>query len=196
MKASAPNTGARLLAGEVAKELGVGVQTLHFYEQQQLIPRPFRSESGYRLYTPEIIERLRFIRKAQALGFSLDEIKEILGLAKQGTSPCGTVQKALAEKLNEVDRRLEELRGFRMELASLVNQATKLSNRKAQTGVCSIVEDAPPLSLSSINKPSLSRKKGLRRNNAQDQSPNVVSKAKEKEFLSYTTSAGSGPRKR
>lgn len=157
MKARAPNTGARLLAGEVAKELGVGVQTLHFYEQQQLIPRPPRSESGYRLYTPEIIERLRFIRKAQALGFSLDEIKEILGLAKQGTSPCGTVQKALAQKLNEVDRRLEELRGFRTELASLVNQATQLRNPKGGAQVCPIVEDAP--ALSTINKSRLARKK-------------------------------------
>ncbi len=118
MKSITAQTEARRMrAGQAAKELGVGVQTLHFYEEQGMIPRPPRTESGYRLYTPEIIERVRFIRKAQALGFSLDEIKEILGLAKRGASPCGTVQRALAEKLREVDRRLEDLRGFRAELA-------------------------------------------------------------------------------
>ncbi len=168
MNARVPNTGSRPHAGQVAKELGVGVQTLHFYEQQQLIPRPLRSESGYRLYTPEIIQRLRFIRKAQALGFSLDEIKEILGLAKQGTSPCGTVQRALAEKLNEVDRRLEELRGFRAELASLVNHAPELSDPKGGAQVCGIVEDAPALRV--IDKPRLGRKKRARKDSEEDSS--------------------------
>lgn len=148
-----------MLAGEAAEELGVGVQTLHFYEQQGLIPRPPRSASGYRLYTPEIVERVRFIRKAQALGFSLDEIKEILGLAKRGTSPCGRVQAALREKLGEVDRRLEELRGFRAELAALVEQAAELSAHESGAQVCSIVEEAQPLPLSSVAKPALSCRK-------------------------------------
>ncbi len=152
-------TGRGMLAGETAKELGVGIQTLHFYEGQKLIPRPPRTASGYRHYTPEIIERVRFIRKAQALGFSLDEIKEILGLAKKGTSPCGRVQAALAEKLREVDRRLEELRGFRAELASLIAQAPKLSRHEAEAQVCSIVEESPSLALSSVTTPTLSRKR-------------------------------------
>lgn len=151
--------GRRLLAGEAAKELGVGVQTLHFYEQQGIIQRPPRSESGYRLYTPEIIERVRFVRKAQALGFSLDEIKEILGLAQRGTSPCGTVQRALGEKLRDVDRRLEELRSFRAELAALIKQSAALSKHTAEAQVCSIVEEASPLPLSSITKPTLSQKR-------------------------------------
>ena len=148
-----------MLAGEAAKALGVGVQTLHFYEQQGLIPRPPRSRSGYRLYTPEIIERVRFIRKAQALGFSLDEVKEILGLAQRGTSPCGTVQRALAEKLREVDRRLEELRDFRAELAALIEQSAELSKHEAGAQVCSIVEEASLLPLSSVTKPTLSQKR-------------------------------------
>ena len=160
----ADTDGRRLLAGEAAKELGVGVQTLHFYEQQGLIPRPPRSQSGYRIYTPEIVGRVRFIRKAQGLGFSLDEIKEILGLAKRGTSPCGTVQRALAEKLREVDRRLEELRGFRAELAALIEQSVELSKHEAGAQVCSIVEEASPLPLSSITKPTFSRKRPRKSN--------------------------------
>ncbi len=150
-----------MLAGEAAKVLGVGIQTLHFYEQQGLIPPPPRSEGGYRIYTPEIIERVRFIRKAQALGFSLDEVKEIFGLVRRGSSPCGRVQTKLAEKLEEVDRRLEELRGFRAELASLVNQAAELGRREAGAGVCSIVEEAKPLPVNPLIKPPLSRKRGV-----------------------------------
>jgi len=150
-----------MLAGEAAKVLGVGIQTLHFYEQQDLIPHPPRSEGGYRIYTPEIVERVRFIRKAQALGFSLDEVKEIFGLVRRGSSPCRRVQAKLAEKLEEVDRRLEELRSFQAELASLVNQAAELSRREAEAGVCSIVEEAQPLPLSSLIKPPLSRKRGV-----------------------------------
>ena len=163
-------SGRRMLAGEAAKELGVGIQTLHFYEGQGLIPRPPRTASGYRHYTPEIIERVRFIRKAQALGFSLDEIKEILGLAKRGASPCERVQAALAEKLREVDRRLEELRGFRAELAALIGQAAELSKHDGEAQVCSIVEDAPPLSVTSITKPTLSRKRIQEKTVALDQS--------------------------
>lgn len=148
-----------MLAGAAAKALGVGVQTLHFYEQQGLIPPPARSASGYRLYTPEIIERVRFIRKAQALGFSLDEIGEILGLAKKGASPCARVQAALREKLSEVDRRLEELREFRAELAILIAQSSELSAREPGAQVCSIVEEAPPLPISAIIKPTISQRR-------------------------------------
>jgi len=148
-----------MLAGEAAKALEVGIQTLHFYERERLIPPPPRSESGYRIYTPEIIERVVFIRKAQALGFSLDEVKEIFGLVRSGSSPCVRVQASLAEKLREVDRRLEELRSFRSELAALVAQAVELSKHEAEAGVCSIVEEAPALPVSSLVKPRLSRKR-------------------------------------
>ncbi len=101
-------SGRSMLAGEAAKELGVGIQTLHFYEGQGLIPRPPRTASGYRHYTPEIIERVRFIRKAQALGLPLEEIREVFSLSERGSSLCGRVQAALAAKLAEVDERLRE----------------------------------------------------------------------------------------
>lgn len=148
-----------MLAGQAAKALGVGVQTLHFYERQGLIPRPPRSRSGYRLYTPEIVERVRFIRKAQALGFSLDEIKEIIGLARTGASPCGRVQAALKEKLCEVDRRLKELHDFRAELASLIAEAPRLGAKEPGAQVCSIVEEASPLPISAITNTALTRKR-------------------------------------
>lgn len=147
-----------MLAGAAAKELGIGIQTLHFYEQQGLIPRPPRTRSGYRVYTPEIVERVRFVRKAQALGFALDEIKGILALAQKGTSPCGRVQAALGEKLNEVDRRLKELSDFRAELASLIEQSVELSCHEADAQVCSIIEEAAPLTANPVGKPAFSPK--------------------------------------
>jgi MerR family mercuric resistance operon transcriptional regulator len=115
------------LAGEVAKSLGVGIQTLYYYEREGLIPEPPRTNSGYRLYPPELVERVRFIRKAQALGLPLSEIREILYLAGQGTSPCGRVRNALAEKLREVDARLRELRSFRNEMGKACSHGCVMS---------------------------------------------------------------------
>lgn len=131
-----------MLAGEVAKSLGLGVQTLHFYEREGLIAAPPRSHAGYRLYTPELVERVRFIRKAQALGLSLEEIREILQLAEIGTSPCGRVQRALEDKLREVDRRLRELRGFRRDLAALIAHGAEVGAIEGRSSVCAIVEGA------------------------------------------------------
>lgn len=145
MKTSATPAGDGMLAGDVAKELGIGVQTLHYYEREGLIPAPPRSGSGYRLFTPELVERVRFIRKAQALGLPLTEVKEILQLTEEGSSPCRRVQAALTEKLREVNDRLRELESFRDELASLIEHAPALRGGKDAPHVCAIVERATPL---------------------------------------------------
>jgi DNA-binding transcriptional MerR regulator len=140
-----------LLAGQVATELGVGVQTLHYYEREGLIPSPARADNGYRIYDVSLVDRIRFIRKAQSLGLSLDEIREVIGLAARGTCPCGHVHTALAERLKEVDERLKELQSFRADLAALVSRAARISSDAPRSGrngngakVCAIVEDAAP----------------------------------------------------
>lgn len=135
----------RILAGDVAKLLGIGVQTLHYYEREGLIPSPARSDSGYRLYTPQLVDRVRFIRKAQALGLPLDEVRDIFRLTEKGASPCGRVQAAFTEKLREVNERLRELESFRDELAALVAHAPSLSDNSSSPHVCAIVEEAIPL---------------------------------------------------
>lgn len=101
-----------MLAGDVAKQLGIVVQTLHYYEREGLIPSSPRSESGYRLFTQELVDRVRFIRKAQAIGLPLAEVKDILRLTEEGSSPCARVQAALTEKLREVNKKLRELESF------------------------------------------------------------------------------------
>lgn len=140
-----------MLAGQAARELGVGVQTLHYYEREGLIPPPRRTESGYRVYDVSLLDRVRFVRKAQSLGLTLDEIKEIVRLAQRGTCPCGHVHRALAERLKEVDERLKELRSFRADLAAVVNRAARVSSDVQRSGgrrnaakFCAIVEEAAP----------------------------------------------------
>lgn len=140
-----------MLAGEVAKALGVGVQTLHYYEREGLLPPPPRSASGYRLYTPELVERVGFIRRAQALGLPLEEVREVLTLAEEGACPCGRVQAALAEKLAEVDRRLAELHAFRDELAALVAEGGEIAReRRDDARVCAIVEHGAALTRADV----------------------------------------------
>ena len=153
------NGATALRAGQVADQLGVSVQTLHYYEREGLIPAAPRSEAGYRLFPPELIERLRFIRRAQALGLSLAEIKEMLVLVDIGESPCGRVQTALAEKLGEVDRRLEELTAFRNQLAELVKNVPMLREGERTRNVCAIVETAVPVSGSEFVNVPLGRRR-------------------------------------
>ena len=146
-----------LRAGQAAAELGVGIQTLHYYEREGLIPSPPRSAAGYRLFPPNLMERLHFIRRARALGLSLTEIKEMLNLAAIGESPCGRVQTALAERLAEVDRRLEQLEVFRDQLAELVENAPELREDTSRGSICAIVERASPVSSNELVSAPLRR---------------------------------------
>ena len=121
MKRMMTNGGERrLLAGEVAKTLGVGVQTLHFYEQQGLIPPPPRSESGYRLYSQQTVRRLRFIKRAQELGFSLKEVEELLVLQLDPSSTCSNVRERAAAKIADIDQKLKTLSAIKEALAQIV----------------------------------------------------------------------------
>lgn len=116
----APQT---LTIGRLAKAAAAGVETIRFYEREGLLDAPERTASGYRLYPPETAERLGFIRRARALGFSLAEIRELLGLA----DPRGdrAKVKALTEhKLGEIDRRIEELHRMRQALSELDRQCS------------------------------------------------------------------------
>lgn len=134
-------------AGEVAKKLGIGVQTLHFYEREKLIPPPPRSAGGFRLYSRDQIRRVEFIRKAQSLGLPLDEIREILELSLHGGCPCGRVEAGLKRQLAEVDQRIAELKGFRGELSDLLEAARDNSPIVGGVAICAIVEDAPEVAL-------------------------------------------------
>ena len=114
--------GRRLRIGEVAEASGVGVETLRFYERRGLLGRPRRTASNYRLYDEEVIERLAFIRRAQSIGFSLDEIQTIIAESEGGRLPCKHVRELARGKLAELDARLAELRRHRKELSRLLGE--------------------------------------------------------------------------
>jgi DNA-binding transcriptional MerR regulator len=94
----------------LAKQAGVPVKTIRYYEDVGLLPRPSRTASGYRLYAPESADRLHFIKKAQNLGLRLEEIREILDLADRGRCPCGHVQAFLRKRLAELQQKIADLR--------------------------------------------------------------------------------------
>ena len=104
-----------LQIGEVAKRAGVSIDTLRYYEKVKLLPRPARSSGGFRLFAPQHIERVRFIKQAEELGFSLEEIKGLL--ATGGAEECRKVRDLLKRKLFELDDRLKSMKVFRRVLA-------------------------------------------------------------------------------
>jgi MerR family mercuric resistance operon transcriptional regulator len=108
-----------LTIGEVATRVGIGVETVRYYERRGLIEEPPRRPSGYRAYSAEAVRRLRFIRRAKALGFSLREIGDLLELEAGGAGRCRDVRRQVASKLADLDARLADLQRMRRALAAL-----------------------------------------------------------------------------
>ena len=105
-----------LRSGELARRAGVSTDTLRHYERCGLLPRPERSAAGYRLYAAPALERVRLIRGALSIGFTVSELGTILGERDRGGAPCRRVRGLAAEKLEAVEKQLRELRFWRREL--------------------------------------------------------------------------------
>lgn len=100
----------RLTIGQVARQAGVKVETVKFYERQGLIDQPPRPAFGYREYPPQTVARIRFIRRAQGLGFSLKEIAELLGLRHTPETSCAEIKARAEAKIVDIERKREDLR--------------------------------------------------------------------------------------
>ena len=105
-----------LRSGELARLLGVSPDTLRHYERMGVLPRPRRAGNGYRLYEPAALSRVRLVRRALAVGFTLDELRRLLAARDRGAPPCGEVRRLAGEKLEEIEARLGELASLRDEL--------------------------------------------------------------------------------
>ena len=127
-----------LKIGEVAKLSGVRIEALRFYEKGGLLDRPARTEGGYRLYTEETLERLAFIRRAQVLGFSLAEIKQIIAERRSGASPCAHVREIVRSRLKELDERMAEMRRYRRELSAALEEWDAAGDVEGH--VCGLIE--------------------------------------------------------
>jgi DNA-binding transcriptional MerR regulator len=129
---------AALKIGEVSRLSGIGIEALRFYERQGLLGRPARTQSGYRLYDAEVMERLEFIKRAQVLGFSLAEIARIISHKQAGQSPCAEVRDIVRGRLQEIDERIRQMRRYRKELAAALDEWEQRGDLDGH--VCGLIE--------------------------------------------------------
>jgi DNA-binding transcriptional MerR regulator len=130
-----------LLIGDVAGRTGLSAPTIRYYESIRLLVPPPRSATGYRRYTETTVEELRFIKKAQTLGFSLEEVGEILKLSRAGDTPCAHVLDLSRRHLRAVEDRIHQLTRFRDQL---VGELAKWDGQREPTcrGLCQIIVGA------------------------------------------------------
>ena len=108
-----------LKIGEVASRSGVNLQTIRYYEREQLLPAPPRLASGYRMFPADAVHRVLFIKRAQELGFSLAEIRELLSIQIDPRKECSDVKRLAREKILDLDARIRTLEAMREILAGL-----------------------------------------------------------------------------
>ncbi len=126
-----------LTIGKAAHQAGVGVETIRFYERQGLVAKPRRPDgSGVRVYPTETVERIRFIREAQHIGFSLREIRELLALRADPSTDCSEVREQAVAKLRAVREKIEELHRIGAALETLIAACPGQGGVQA----CSIME--------------------------------------------------------
>jgi len=128
--------------GIVAKKIGLSVDAIRFYERNGLLPRPPRTEGGFRRYAENDVEILAFVRRVQRLGFKLSEIRGLLRLRGNRLQPCAPVQRRLQEKLADVQRRLADLHKLEHELRLALRSCNK--EMRKQHGHCPILRERTP----------------------------------------------------
>jgi MerR family mercuric resistance operon transcriptional regulator len=132
--------------GELARQANVHVETLRYYERRGLIPKPHRTVSNYRVYSSENLRRVKFIKQAQGLGFSLNEIKKLLTLRATPRARCADVRRYATHKIEDIDARIRSLARMRKTLEKLLDECS--GNRPATQ--CPILEslDSEPSTVS------------------------------------------------
>ncbi len=130
--------GKQLKIGEVSRLSGIGIEALRFYEKSGLLDRPGRTYSGYRLYDQSVLERLAFVKQAQVLGFTLDEIKQLIEHKRNGESPCAEVREIVRDRLNELNERIEQMIRYRDELTAALAEWGE--DGEMEGHVCGLIE--------------------------------------------------------
>jgi len=108
-----------LTIGKLSDATGVGIETIRYYERSGILPAPERLPSGYRVYSNNNIRQLRFVREAQTLGFTLQEISELLSLTMDPDADCASVNTAARAKIEQIDKKLKLLRKIKKNLSVL-----------------------------------------------------------------------------
>jgi Cu(I)-responsive transcriptional regulator len=135
----------RFSIGALARATGTKVETVRWYERVGLLPAPARTAGNYRSYGQRHLERLSFVRRARDLGFSLEQVRELLRLADDRDQSCEAVDRVACEHLEEVERKIADLQALRRELQDLIGQC-----RHGTVAECRILEALAP---SDLNAP-------------------------------------------
>jgi Cu(I)-responsive transcriptional regulator len=128
-----------LTIGHLARQTGTKVETIRFYEKTGLLPAPGRTVGNYRSYDPGHLNRLSFIRRARDLGFSIEQIRALLGLADDKDQPCEAIDAIARAHLEAVNRKIRDLQALRRELTRMVGQC-----RHETVAECRIIETLSP----------------------------------------------------
>lgn len=144
---------SELQIGEVASRAGVSVDTVRFYERKRLLPHAARSTGGFRLFPAETIERIRFIKQAQDIGLSLDEIKELLQTGG-GANECRSVRDLLRTKLTELNDRIKAMKEFRGTLSRHLAACERELKDHGEKAACPVVVE-----ITRPSRPSAKRSK-------------------------------------
>lgn len=137
--------------GEVAEKAGVNPETLRYYERKELIPKPARSDGGFRLYDDSYVERLRFIRRAKDLGFTLAEIKDLLELRVDDEATCRDVKGQADEKIEEVEEKIRALKRIRNALTKLAAACEASQRPTSECPILDAMKNENALNLNAFN---------------------------------------------
>lgn len=148
--------------GEVAERAEVTTPTIRYYESIGLLKKPARSGAGYRRYAESTVAELEFIKKARALGFSLDEIGEIVQLTRSGRRPCARVIDLARTRLADVDEQMRKLSAFRTQLAWEISRWEAPSDLDC-VGTCQMIESSNPRPGAEYPERGLKVRRGMKR---------------------------------
>lgn len=126
-----------LTIGAVARQAGVHIETLRYYERKGIVPRPPRTSSNYRVYPEDTVRRVRIVKRAQELGFSLNEIKELLALRATRGAKCDDVRRRALHKIEEIEQKVQTLQAMKDALRKLVKEC---ASANAPVSDCPILE--------------------------------------------------------
>jgi len=129
------------LIGSVAKESGVPIKTIRYYEELGLLKTSGRTEGGFRIFSSDVLVRLNFIKRAQRLGLSLAEIKDFLDIQDRGKLPCDHVQIELEDKISQIEQQIQQLQILKLELKGLLSGWETIPENPEQT-ICPVIEHA------------------------------------------------------
>jgi Cu(I)-responsive transcriptional regulator len=129
--------------GALGQATGVGAETIRYYERIELLPRPARTAGGYRVYRPEHVRRLNFIRRGRELGLSIEAVRELLSLASDRLRPCGRVDRLVRDHIHDLDHKIEGLQRLRGALQKLADSCR--GGRVSECRILEALQEADPV---------------------------------------------------